>query len=289
MRTLDLFLLVFWSDQFCDSSFSTMKVQGLVALITGGVSGFGKGFAEALLEKGGRAVSLVDISDGKNVVDEFSNKFGADRVMYHHADVRSDSDMENAFERTVQAYRQLDVVCNNAGIANEIPDWKKVIDINLTAVLRGTFLAKKYMDKKSGGKGGLVINVSSIAGLMYLPHFPVYCAAKHGVIGYSRSLAMPGAASAFSPDNIRINVVCPSFADTPIFETSSPRVPLEKIKAFKNSLPMVPVSDVVAAYMRLVEEDLHGEAIRITREKGIDFHKFKDQPESDLSKIVFHD
>ncbi|KAJ8041619.1 15-hydroxyprostaglandin dehydrogenase [NAD(+)] [Holothuria leucospilota] len=266
-----------------------MKVQGLVALITGGASGFGKGFAEALLQKGARAVSLVDISDGKNVVDEFSNKFGPDRIMYHKADVTSDSDMENAFEKTMQSFRQLDVVCNNAGIGKEFPDWKTVIDINLTAVLRGTFLAKKYMDKKTGGKGGLVINVSSVAGLVYLPVAPVYCASKHGVIGFSRSLSMPGAAAAFSPDNIRINVVCPSFADTSFYEKSGSHLTPEQLKAYKNSAPMVPVSEVVAAYMRLVEEDLHGEAIRITRESGIDFYNFKEQPVSDPRKMVFSD
>ncbi|KAJ8041617.1 15-hydroxyprostaglandin dehydrogenase [NAD(+)] [Holothuria leucospilota] len=261
-----------------------MKVQGLVALITGGASGFGKGFAAALLQKGARGVSLIDISDGKNVVDEFSNKFGPDRVMYHKADVTSDSDMENAFEKTVQHFRQLDVVCNNAGIGDE-SDWKKVVDIDLSAVIRGTLLAKKYMDKNTGGRGGLVINVASMAGIVFVPYSPVYAAAKHGVVGYSKSLAMPGGDPAFDADNIRINIVCPTFANTPIIKKSVPHLSPEEFKEYKESLPMVPVSDVIAAYMRLVEEDLHGEAIRITVQKGIDFHKFRKQPEFSPSKL----
>ncbi|XP_071818387.1 15-hydroxyprostaglandin dehydrogenase [NAD(+)]-like [Apostichopus japonicus] len=261
-----------------------MKVEGIVALITGGASGFGKGFAAALLQKGAKGVSLVDISDGKNVIDEFSTKFGPERVIYNRADVTSDSDMEGAFKKTLDHFKRLDVVCNNAGIANET-DWKKVIDIDLTAVIRGTLLAKQYMDKNSGGGGGVVINVSSMAGILFVPFQPVYAAAKHGVIGYSKSIASPGGDPAFGPDNIRVNMVCPSFSDTPIIEKTAPHLSPEDYKEFKASLDFVPVSDVIAAYMRLVEEDHHGEAIRITTQKGIDFHKFRKQAKFVPSKI----
>lgn len=216
-----------------------MKVEGLVALITGGASGFGKGFASALLQKGAKGVSLVDVSDGKAVTDEFSRRFGRDRVLYHRADVTSDSDMEDAFKKTVDHFKRLDVVCNNAGIADE-SDFQKVIDIDLTAVIRGTILAKKYMDKNNGGNGGVVINVSSMAGILFVPFQPVYAAAKHGVIGYSKSLASPGGDPAFAPDNIRVNMVCPSFSDTPIIKKTVAHLSPADFKEFKASLDFVP-------------------------------------------------
>lgn len=184
--------------------------------------------------------------------------------------------MEDAFEKTMNRFRRLDVVCNNAGIS-ESPDFKSVVDIDLTAVIRGTRLAKKYMDKNTGGNGGVIINVSSMAGILYIPYSPVYAAAKHGVIGYSKSLASPGADPAYAVDNIRVNVVCPSFTETPIIRKAVPHLSPKEFEAYKASLEFVPFSDVITAYMRLVEEDLHGEAIRITPQKGIDFHKFRKQ------------
>ncbi|XP_071957974.1 15-hydroxyprostaglandin dehydrogenase [NAD(+)]-like [Antedon mediterranea] len=141
-----------------------------------------------------------------------------------------------------------------------------MIEINLTAVTHGTFLAIKHMSKENAGSGGVIINTGSVAGLRAIPRLPVYAATKHGVVALSRSLAKNPKVSG---ENIRINVLCPQFVDT---------VLVRNHKSYGSEIVLedqtfIPISLVAEAFMKLVEEDRTGQAMVIT-ENGISVHKF---------------
>ncbi|XP_014674290.1 PREDICTED: 15-hydroxyprostaglandin dehydrogenase [NAD(+)]-like isoform X1 [Priapulus caudatus] len=120
-----------------------MKVEGKVALVTGGARGIGKGVCELLLEKGAKGISIVDYNkvNGEKTEAEFSKKYGTGKATFLHADVTTDQ-LEDAFKKTKDVYGRLDIVMNNAGIADET-NLQRMISINLIAVITGTQLALK--------------------------------------------------------------------------------------------------------------------------------------------------
>ncbi|KAF9410499.1 hypothetical protein BGZ94_001630, partial [Podila epigama] len=165
------------------------------------------------------------------------------------------------FAAAFKHFGGVDIVVNNAGIAENAPlweddkgVWKKVIDIDLSAVIEGTRLGIEALTKQ--GRGGVILNTASLAGLYPQPQTPVYSAAKYGVVGFTRSF------KGF-PNNIRVNAVAPSFADTKII------APMKD--AVMAMGPLVSVDMVTDAFMLLIEDDSYsGDIARITPNYGID-------------------
>ncbi|XP_067838608.1 15-hydroxyprostaglandin dehydrogenase [NAD(+)] isoform X2 [Heptranchias perlo] len=140
-----------------------MDLNGKVALVTGAAQGIGRCFAEALLKHGAK-VALVDLngSTGEACKEALDGEFGAACSLFITCDVGSEEQLKRAFKKTTDHFGRLDVVCNNAGVNNE-NDWEKTINVNLTSVIRGTYIALEYMSKETGGKGGVIVNVASLA------------------------------------------------------------------------------------------------------------------------------
>ncbi|XP_071411276.1 15-hydroxyprostaglandin dehydrogenase [NAD(+)] isoform X2 [Pithys albifrons albifrons] len=166
-----------------------MHVNGKVALVTGGAQGIGQAFVQALLGKGAK-VALLDRNseagqESKAALDE---QFEAQRTVFIQCDVTDQEQLKGAFKKVIEHFGRLDILVNNAGVNNE-KDWESTIQTNLTSVIRGTYLGLEYMRNTNGGNGGVIINISSLAGLMPAAFQPVYCATKHGVIGFTRSIA----------------------------------------------------------------------------------------------------
>ncbi|KMQ90121.1 15-hydroxyprostaglandin dehydrogenase, partial [Lasius niger] len=116
------------------------------------------------------------------------------------------------FKRVVDAFETLDILINNAGIFNE-HKWEQLIDINVKGLIRGSYLALDHMGRHKGGKGGVIVNISSVAGLfMYLPA-PIYTASKHAVLGFSQSLA-----GLYDKTGVRVLIMCPGPTRTPIMD-----------------------------------------------------------------------
>ncbi|GAA2254532.1 glucose 1-dehydrogenase [Actinomadura sp. NPDC048955] len=189
------------------------RVDGKVALISGGARGIGAASARALAAEGARIV-IGDILDdeGAAVADELG-----DAGRYVHLDVTSEDDWAAAVEATVGAFGELNVLFNNAGIANGAsinrfrPDkWRQIIDVNLT----GPFLGiRAATDALIAAGGGSIINNSSIEGLRGTSWAHGYVASKWGLRGLTKSVAVE-----LAPHGVRVNSLHPGLIRTPLTE-----------------------------------------------------------------------
>lgn len=193
------------------------SMDGKVALITGGSSGIGKATALAFTEEGAKVViASRDAEKGEAAAEEIRQAGG--EVTWIQADVSQVGQVEALIQRTVEIYGRLDYAFNNGGsggmggwtaeIAPE--EWDKTINGFLTSV----FLCMKFeIVAMLETDGGVIVNNSSVDGLRAFPWDPAYSAAKHGVLGLTKSTAMQ-----YATRGIRINAVCPGWIRTPPVE-----------------------------------------------------------------------
>ncbi|XP_059207044.1 15-hydroxyprostaglandin dehydrogenase [NAD(+)]-like [Centropristis striata] len=191
-----------------------MALNGKTAVVTGAAMGIGKAITEILLQNGAK-VALLDWNEtaGKSLKEALDKQYGQENTLFFKCNVESEEQIKAAFQKTVETFGGIDILCNNAGIMNET-EWEKTISINLVAVVRVTYLALEHMNKLAGGRGGVMVNTASIAGLLPVRCCPVYSAAKHGVIGFTRAFAATSTGAGYG---IRINAVCPSYVRTDLY------------------------------------------------------------------------
>uniref|UniRef100_A0A2K5HEK6 15-hydroxyprostaglandin dehydrogenase [NAD(+)] n=1 Tax=Colobus angolensis palliatus TaxID=336983 RepID=A0A2K5HEK6_COLAP len=141
-----------------------MHVNGKVALVTGAAQGIGRAFAEALLLKGAK-VALVDwnLEAGVQCKAALDEQFEPQKTLFIQCDVADQQQLRDTFRKVVDHFGRLDILVNNAGVNNE-KNWEKTLQINLVSVISGTYLGLDYMSKQNGGEGGIIINMSSLAG-----------------------------------------------------------------------------------------------------------------------------
>ncbi|XP_076102326.1 15-hydroxyprostaglandin dehydrogenase [NAD(+)]-like [Mytilus galloprovincialis] len=248
-------------------------MSGKVAVVTGAARGLGRAFTEALLKRGDKVCFCdVDVQQGKQTENELKKNFGDDNVQFLPCDVRKDEEFKDFFNRVVQKYNTVDIMVNNAGIMNE-NQWRTTIDINLTAVVHGSLLAMDHMKNKSN-RGGLIVNVSSLAGVMPVSFCPAYTASKHGVIAFSRSWALQ---PELKKNRIKIICLCPSFADTDIIKGTDDKVHGPKLARIVMKQYGLMVTDrVTEAFLRVLDDaDNNGKAMMVTP-KIMDYHTFHD-------------
>ena len=171
-----------------------------MALVTGAASGIGREIAERFAREGARVVGFDRTGD-----------------VAIHGDVRSPADVERAVDQVVKSERRIDVLVCSAGV-REIGDvytmateeWDNVIAVNLSGTFYCCQAAARHM--REGG-GGAIVNISSVGGLIGLARRPAYTAAKHGILGLTKSLARD-----LGPAGIRVNAICPGLIRTPLTE-----------------------------------------------------------------------
>jgi NAD(P)-dependent dehydrogenase (short-subunit alcohol dehydrogenase family) len=191
-----------------------MKLDGRVALITGGTSGIGKATA-ALFAKEGAAVALTGRNHerGQEVVQDIARAGG--QALFILADVRVADDCRRAVERSLERFGQIDILFNNAGVYHPrtVPEcteeeWDETIDSSL----KGAFLMSKYALPSMIQRGrGSIIHNSSGWGILGGDRAAAYCAAKGGLIVMAKAMSID-----HGPDGIRVNCVCPGDTDTPM-------------------------------------------------------------------------
>ncbi len=204
----------------------------------------------------------LDTSQYKTQVSEFIT-----------CNVTNTEQMQDLIPQTIKTFGRLDVMINNAGIAEPIPftadkqhSWKKVIDIDLSAVILGTQLAMDHFTALN--QSGVIVNCGSLAGLYVQGLQPVYAAAKSGVVHFTRSIAA-GIKLLNLQDKIRVNVVCPTFTQTGMLDHAK-----RLMNVSDNVLDIAPLEWVVDGFMKAVEDvSLNGEIIRITGKHKVDVFK----------------
>ncbi|XP_071451819.1 uncharacterized protein [Hetaerina americana] len=221
---------------------STMDLEGKVAFLTGGAGGLGQCMTRSLL---GCGVSVVLFDLSKEKGDAFQRQMEEEyedgKVHFICGDVTKKEDFESAFSEAVNKYSRIDIMINNAGIMND-EHWEAEIDINLKALVRGTNIALAHMSKANGGSGGMIINMSSVLGLIPLQLTPVYTATKFAVIGFTRA---HGYQNQYDKTGVRVIALCPGHTETELVTKGSFGTVLQKFlsrhhKGDKEHLPQKP-------------------------------------------------
>jgi 3alpha(or 20beta)-hydroxysteroid dehydrogenase len=186
------------------------RVDGKVALISGGARNIGGASARMLVAEGAKVV-IGDLLDDEGTA--LAKELG-DAARYVHLDVTSDGDWRSAVELTVSEFGRIDVLFNNAGIFNGGPInrykaalWQEMLDVNLTGAFLGMRAATDAMIAAGGGS---IINTSSIEGLRGTPWAHGYVASKWGLRGLTKSVALE-----LAPHGIRVNSLHPGRISTP--------------------------------------------------------------------------
>jgi NAD(P)-dependent dehydrogenase (short-subunit alcohol dehydrogenase family) len=208
-------------DQFVPSS--KLRLENQVAVVTGGARGLGAGIVSRFVEEGARVVFSDLLNEkGKGLEEEFGQN-----VAFYRADATSAHDTEALMDFAVQRFGRLDCVVNNAGTGGvrgpiaEIP--VEGFDQSIALLLRGPFLGIKYAVPHM--KGGTIINIASISGITagYSPH--VYTAAKFGIVGLTKSVALE-----LAEQGIRVNAICPGKMATYIWARVYPDMPADLVE-----------------------------------------------------------
>ena len=185
------------------------RLEGKVAIVTGSNRGIGKGIAIAFAKEGCKVVvsNYKEDSDGKEVVGEIK-RLGSDAI-FVKADVSKNRHMKDLVNKTVKKFGKLDILVNNAGIlvsggVKDLTekDWDKEMAVNLKGVFFGIKYSLEQMRKQ--GKGGRIINISSIAGLVGFPGISAYCASKGAITELTREVALDCA-----KDGVTVNAINP--------------------------------------------------------------------------------
>lgn len=185
------------------------RLDGKVALISGAARGMGRAEARLFAAEGAK-VAVCDVRDaeGKTVAETI----GADAI-YQHLDVTSEDEWDAAVAATASAFGKLDVLVNNAGIAEAAPlaemtldSYRRVTEVNQTGVFLGM---RAVVEPMTAAGGGSILNISSIDGLIGMNHIISYVASKWAVRGMTKTAAME-----LAPRGIRVNSIHPGFIHT---------------------------------------------------------------------------
>ncbi|NMB16318.1 MAG: SDR family oxidoreductase [Firmicutes bacterium] len=191
-----------------------MRLQGQAAIVTGATSGIGKAIALLFAQEGARVVVVGRNQErGRETLLEIESRGG--QAIFLPTELTDEEQVRKMAADAVDSFGQIDILVNNAGVVfngsipeTDLANWNHVYHVNVTsAYLASRFVLPHMLARKSG----VILNVSSEAGLKGLRSRAAYCTAKAALIGLTKAMAAD-----HSPDGIRVNVICPGTVETPM-------------------------------------------------------------------------
>ena len=197
-------------------------MKSRTAVITGSTSGIGLGIARALAAEGCRIVinSFTDRPEDHALAEAIGSEFGVE-TLYLQADMSKGEDCRALVDRAADHFGAVEILVNNAGIQHVAPveqfppeRWDAILAINLSSAFHTTAAAIPHMKRQGGGR---IVNIASAHGLRASPFKSAYVAAKHGVVGLTKTVALE-----LAEERITCNAICPGYVLTPLVEAQIP-------------------------------------------------------------------
>ena len=236
-----------------------MRLQGKVALVTGGGSGFGEGIARRFAEEGARVVvNDIDERGGARVAAEIEKAQGQGSAAFVKADVAVSADVARLVKASLDRYGKLDIVVNNAGVTHvngpmlEVSEalFDRVFAVNVKSLYLSALHTVPVFRRQGGG---CIINTASTAGLRPRPGLVWYNGSKGAAITITKAMAVE-----LAPDKIRVNALCPVAGDTPLLASFMGGDTPENRKKFIGSIPLGRLStprDIANAALYLASDE----------------------------------
>jgi NAD(P)-dependent dehydrogenase (short-subunit alcohol dehydrogenase family) len=243
------------------------RLEGKVAVVTGGGNGIGRATVLRFLAEGARGVVVADLNPetGPETVALAKQAGHGDRARFVRTNVADEAQVQAAIETAHTVFGRLDCVFNNAGVAGAIgpithisvEDW----DFTMNVLVRGVFLGMKHGARvlKAQGEGGAIVSTASVAGLSGGDGPQAYSAAKAAVINLTRAVAIE-----LASDRIRVNCICPGGINTPLLHRGSPEAMAQLLDAAQPWPDHGRPDDIAAAALYLASDDARfvtGEAL----------------------------
>ncbi|CAG8724930.1 24620_t:CDS:2, partial [Dentiscutata erythropus] len=235
-------------------SIKVMQIKDKVAIVTGGSNGFGAALVRRLVHEGARVIiGDIDKKTGQELETEL-NQNNKINTIFVFCDVTKFEHLRQLFEIAQNKFGGVDILCNNAGIAqeNEFFDqtdrWVNTININLNAVIKGTQLGIQFMKKRGGG---VIVNTASMSAFYPLTVAPIYSSTKRAVIGFTQSLR-----DLNDTDKIRVNAIAPVFVG----------MKSKQFEEITKKTGFVHIDEVINAFIMAIQDDkLAGDVIMIPK------------------------
>ncbi|MBI3352980.1 MAG: SDR family oxidoreductase [Nitrospirae bacterium] len=191
-----------------------MKLKDKIAIVTGGGTGIGKAITEAFVKEGARVMicsrNMEHLTAAAKTINDGQ---GEEKVFPVQTDVNKKDEVEKSIEEVIKKWGDLHILVNNAGKSARLPlldakdeEWLDILDSNLNGMY---FFSKAALRSIKDNAQGRIINISSVLGKFGVAGYTAYCAAKHGIVGFSGALALEVA-----PRGITVNTICPGWVDT---------------------------------------------------------------------------
>ncbi|CAH2086751.1 unnamed protein product [Euphydryas editha] len=256
------------------------ELKDKVVFITGGSTGIGAKIVEFLLEENVKYVVNLDVAEEKGIElqNKLNKKYGTNKVKFVKGDVTNEDHLKAVYDNILKEHGCLDVVLNNAGIMNDTKEkYKKEIEINVTALITNTIMARDIMRKDDGGNGGVIMNMSSVAAFLQDIPFPIYFATKSAVLQFSNCVGLP---DYYNQTGVRVLTMCFGATDTALLVR-------ENLGNFDKEIEKIMMNGLSKTYYQKVESAARGVIDALKQgESGTTWLSIADKPVMNVTETV---